>query len=274
MQRRLRVPALWSNTSSSSRRPPSSWSSSRQPARASPSSAALCCVLSVQRDDAHRHAARSRAARRIDVHEESAAERARARTARFAPLLSRRLPVRGLRARAAGVSPAPACDAPGTSRWLRQSTRPDPSQRARARGALPARLDDLEDQRRARLPPVNGAEDRPSAPPAGASALLVDLRASPARALRARLVSVARVELLEQQQLQDWRRRARCRDVATEIFYPPRGDLLGIRVACSICRHCDVRDECLAEALARGECYGIWGGLTFGERRRLRRRGG
>ncbi|MGH9062315.1 MAG: WhiB family transcriptional regulator [Acidimicrobiales bacterium] len=33
-----------------------------------------------------------------------------------------------------------------------------------------------------------------------------------------------------------------------------------------------MREPCLAEALAAGEAWGVWGGLTPVERRRLRRR--
>lgn len=39
-----------------------------------------------------------------------------------------------------------------------------------------------------------------------------------------------------------------------------------------ICRTCPVRERCLAEAMARGEQYGVWGGLDTDERRQLERR--
>jgi WhiB family redox-sensing transcriptional regulator len=35
---------------------------------------------------------------------------------------------------------------------------------------------------------------------------------------------------------------------------------------------CDVRQECLEYALAHDERFGIWGGLSERERRRLKRR--
>jgi WhiB family redox-sensing transcriptional regulator len=37
---------------------------------------------------------------------------------------------------------------------------------------------------------------------------------------------------------------------------------------------CDVRAECLEYALLHDERFGIWGGLSERERRRLRRRAG
>jgi WhiB family redox-sensing transcriptional regulator len=38
-----------------------------------------------------------------------------------------------------------------------------------------------------------------------------------------------------------------------------------------VCRGCVVRNECLEYALVNGEKFGIWGGLSERERRRLRR---
>jgi hypothetical protein len=39
-----------------------------------------------------------------------------------------------------------------------------------------------------------------------------------------------------------------------------------------VCLSCDVRAECLEYALAHDERFGIWGGLSERERRRLKRR--
>lgn len=39
-----------------------------------------------------------------------------------------------------------------------------------------------------------------------------------------------------------------------------------------ICRRCPVKAECLADALARKERYGMWGELTPIERRRIERK--
>lgn len=74
---------------------------------------------------------------------------------------------------------------------------------------------------------------------------------------------------------QDWRRRAACRDVDTDLFFPngETGDALDqAEAAKAICAGCPVREECLEFALATNQQYGIFGGLTDTERRSLRRR--
>jgi WhiB family redox-sensing transcriptional regulator len=38
-----------------------------------------------------------------------------------------------------------------------------------------------------------------------------------------------------------------------------------------VCRSCDVRAECLEYALENDERFGIWGGMSERERRRLKR---
>lgn len=46
-------------------------------------------------------------------------------------------------------------------------------------------------------------------------------------------------------------------------------DPAGITVAKAVCGRCQVRDVCLADALARGEEWGVLGGLDPAERRAL-----
>ncbi|WP_200926847.1 WhiB family transcriptional regulator [Sphaerimonospora mesophila] len=53
------------------------------------------------------------------------------------------------------------------------------------------------------------------------------------------------------------------------LFYPEQGG--SCRPAKRICASCPVRGDCFAYSMARGEIYGIWGGTTEDERRRLRR---
>ena len=67
-----------------------------------------------------------------------------------------------------------------------------------------------------------------------------------------------------------WRAQARCRGVPTEVFFARRGDDLSLRVAKRICRGCPVRAQCLDYALAAGERFGVWGGVSEGRRRELR----
>ena len=66
-----------------------------------------------------------------------------------------------------------------------------------------------------------------------------------------------------------WRSQARCRGTDPELFYPGRGE--SQEAARSVCRQCAVRPECLATALANGEKFGTWGGISEKERRTLRR---
>ena len=43
------------------------------------------------------------------------------------------------------------------------------------------------------------------------------------------------------------------------------------REAKEVCRGCIVREDCLEYALLNGEKFGIWGGMSERERRRIRR---
>lgn len=71
------------------------------------------------------------------------------------------------------------------------------------------------------------------------------------------------------QQGLSWQVRARCVEVDPEIFFPERGG--SSRAARAVCNECAVRAECLRYALANREQFGIWGGTSERERRRLRR---
>lgn len=66
-----------------------------------------------------------------------------------------------------------------------------------------------------------------------------------------------------------WQGQANCLGVDPDMFFPERG--ASTRDAKAVCRGCVVRDECLEYALVNGEKFGIWGGLSERERRRLRR---
>lgn len=64
-----------------------------------------------------------------------------------------------------------------------------------------------------------------------------------------------------------WAESALCAQTDPDLFFPGDGDHGGRAKA--VCRKCDVQPECLADALARGEQHGVWGGLTVEERRKL-----
>jgi WhiB family transcriptional regulator, redox-sensing transcriptional regulator len=71
---------------------------------------------------------------------------------------------------------------------------------------------------------------------------------------------------------EQWQERALCAQTDPEAFFPEKGG--STREAKRICLGCEVRAECLEYALANDERFGIWGGLSERERRRLRRRAG
>jgi WhiB family transcriptional regulator, redox-sensing transcriptional regulator len=67
-----------------------------------------------------------------------------------------------------------------------------------------------------------------------------------------------------------WQERALCAQTDPEAFFPEKGG--STREAKRICSTCEVRAECLEYALEHDERFGIWGGLSERERRRLKRR--
>jgi len=67
-----------------------------------------------------------------------------------------------------------------------------------------------------------------------------------------------------------WQDQANCLGVDPDLFFPERG--ASTREAKEVCRGCVVKQDCLEFALANGEKFGIWGGLSERERRKLRRK--
>ncbi|WP_129338204.1 WhiB family transcriptional regulator [Cellulomonas endophytica] len=67
-----------------------------------------------------------------------------------------------------------------------------------------------------------------------------------------------------------WQERALCAQTDPEAFFPEKGG--STREAKKVCVSCEVRSECLDYALANDERFGIWGGLSERERRKLKRR--
>ena len=66
-----------------------------------------------------------------------------------------------------------------------------------------------------------------------------------------------------------WQDYANCLGVDPDLFFPERG--ASTREAKEVCKGCVVREDCLEYALANGEKFGIWGGLSERESRRIRR---
>ncbi|MCU1595799.1 MAG: transcription factor WhiB [Frankiales bacterium] len=67
-----------------------------------------------------------------------------------------------------------------------------------------------------------------------------------------------------------WQDQALCAQTDPEAFFPEKGG--STREAKRICVGCEVKQECLEYALMQDERFGIWGGLSERERRRLKRK--
>lgn len=64
-----------------------------------------------------------------------------------------------------------------------------------------------------------------------------------------------------------WQLSAACKWSDGEGFYAETPTAQAL----ATCQRCPVRDACLADALARDERWGLWGGMTPSQRRRLAR---
>ena len=71
-----------------------------------------------------------------------------------------------------------------------------------------------------------------------------------------------------------WQAEAACADADPKLFFPEDDDSDDSTCeAKAICAACEVRDECLDFALANpAEKFGVWGGTSAQERRRLKRK--
>ena len=76
------------------------------------------------------------------------------------------------------------------------------------------------------------------------------------------------LEILEGHDLA-WQDLANCRGANPDLFFPERG--ASTRTAKGICRECTVQADCLEFAIVSSEKFGIWGGLSERERRKIRR---
>lgn len=62
---------------------------------------------------------------------------------------------------------------------------------------------------------------------------------------------------------------ALCRQTAPDIFFPDKGG--STKEAKATCRVCDWQRDCAAYALTHDERFGIWGGMSERDRRRIRK---
>ena len=68
---------------------------------------------------------------------------------------------------------------------------------------------------------------------------------------------------------QPWASDALCAQTDPDVFFPDKGG--STREAKKICAQCFVQAECLDWALTTNERFGIWGGMSERERRKLQR---
>lgn len=67
---------------------------------------------------------------------------------------------------------------------------------------------------------------------------------------------------------EDWTTLAACKGMPADLFFTERGK--STAEAKAVCAGCPVREQCLDYAMANTERFGVWGGLSEHERRRLR----
>lgn len=74
-----------------------------------------------------------------------------------------------------------------------------------------------------------------------------------------------------------WQDHAKCIDTDPTLFYPGQGSNGQVSTAKRFCKGqdgtavCPVLDECLDHAMAHDERFGVWGGTSERERRKLRK---
>lgn len=67
-----------------------------------------------------------------------------------------------------------------------------------------------------------------------------------------------------------WQADALCAQTDPEAFFPEKGG--STRDAKKVCGSCPVKQQCLEYALSNDERFGIWGGMSERERRKLRKK--
>ena len=65
-----------------------------------------------------------------------------------------------------------------------------------------------------------------------------------------------------------WVVDAACKGMPTNLFYPERGE--PTKPALEVCKPCPVKAECLQYSIDNSERWGVWGGMTERQRRRIR----
>ncbi len=73
----------------------------------------------------------------------------------------------------------------------------------------------------------------------------------------------------------DWQQHALCRGMDSSVFFSPSGERgtekrTREKKARAVCGRCPVIEVCAWTAMSGPEPYGVWGGMSEGERRALR----
>jgi WhiB family redox-sensing transcriptional regulator len=89
------------------------------------------------------------------------------------------------------------------------------------------------------------------------------------RGPRRKPVTALSLKIAVEPEERGWQEGANCLGVDPDLFFPERG--ASTKEAKGVCAGCVVRAECLEYALQHGEKFGIWGGMSERERRRIRR---
>ena len=99
--------------------------------------------------------------------------------------------------------------------------------------------------------------------------MTVDRQSRTAAGPELALVDLGAPALFMEDEQESWQEQALCAQTDPEAFFPEKGG--STREAKKICTGCEVKAECLEYALANDERFGIWGGLSERERRRIKR---
>ncbi|MFE2384458.1 WhiB family transcriptional regulator [Streptomyces misionensis] len=70
----------------------------------------------------------------------------------------------------------------------------------------------------------------------------------------------------------DWRLLGACAGLDPDRWFPRPGDTLAVQAAKSLCFGCPSMLRCASHALTRGEDWGVWGGLSEGQRHTIRKK--
>lgn len=67
----------------------------------------------------------------------------------------------------------------------------------------------------------------------------------------------------------DWYQAALCAETDPEAFYPEPG--VSAHKALQICKNCEVRAECLQDAIVTEDEWGVWGGFSYPKRKKIQK---